>query len=701
MRRSSLPSRYQPRPPITPRKLQVVSFQEILLGAKQGHPRQTVVAPPGFGKSILGLMFAGHLIRKGIALFTGAHRPYRGALIVVPTLSLMPTFTTVAEILVPNGALAVEPRLPYKIDIASMWRQEIGDDPRSATEAEILNFFRQGGLAIITYQALHQLWDIVPENLSQWILILDEAHHAPLAHGKREGWTEVARKRDMWQERGGTVLQASATPWHTESGHRVYDESEPRSVTSIGDLRAAKLAPSNFEFHRIMLNVEAKTWKGMLLEGKPSAALIRAYRCIPEYWISQGRPVTVIRPPDRTHVAHLRRAFETAGVPPERILDATGEDFDGRKLVRARDITSYAEREYDIVIACRRFDEGTDLPSVSNVYYIGAPSSVRLVIQLLGRTLRNKALPDYPKRWRDRSAMTVFLPRNEASPEEWRRVQMEDATMLAAYISDVEVGDRVITHLSTRLRESLVYGHEPGDEAGARSRIVGEICGDDVTKAEARAELMRLIARTARERNAVGESMDEAGAKAVAERILKVKKPGLRSAMITAFAESVGGDHPEIADELRRAYESIVESARADETLDDQVHAAHVTLREAFRRVAEKFSHLHKIRTDHGLLHAISKFTGLNADQITAQIRRLCMANPTRAEVARAIHSHVRRTRTYPTRSSGSTDKDGVPGYTWKTLADKWQSFGFDEESLEDYGRMLLGRAPRRARRRR
>jgi superfamily II DNA or RNA helicase len=700
MRRSSLPSHYRPRPPITPRKLQVVSFQEIMLGAKQGHPRQTVVAPPGFGKSLLGLMFAGHLVRKGVSLFAGAHRPYRGALIVVPTLSLMPTFTTISEIVVPEEALAVEPRRSYKLDVASMWRQKIGDNPRSATEDEIVSLFRQGGLAIITYQALHQIWGVVPKNLSQWILILDEAHHAPLAHRSREGWTAVARKRDLWQERGGTVLQASATPWHTESGHRIYDEAEPRSVTSIGDLRRAKLAPSSFEFHRIMLDIEAKTWKDMLLEGKPSAALVRAYGCIPEYWISQGRPVTVIRPPDRSHVAHIQRAFKAAGLPPERILDATGEDFDGRKLARAREITSYAEREYDIIIACRRFDEGTDLPSVSNVYYIGAPSSVRLVVQLLGRTLRIKKLPDYPKQWKDKSAMTVFIPRNEASPAEWRQVHMEDATLLAAYISDVEVGDRIISHLATRLRESLVYGHEPGDAVGARSRIIGEICGDDVTKAEARAELTRMIARTARERNAVGAPMDEAGAKAVAEKILQVKRPGLRSAMITAFAENVE-EHPEIVEELRRAYEDIVESARADATLDDQIHAAHVTLREAFRRVAEKFSHLHKIRTDRGILHVISKFTGLDSDQIAIQIRRLCMTNPTRAEVVRAIHSHVRRKGTYPIRSSGSADKDGLPGYTWKTIADNWQSFGFDEDSLEDYGRMLLGRGPSRTRRRR
>lgn len=695
MLRSSLPRKYVPEPPYRLRDLQVLAYQESLFNARQGHSRLNIVAPPGFGKSLVGITLGGHLLSRGLSRFDGVHRTFRGVIVIVPSKQIIPSFTKYMRVEVPGG-VGRSPHQPYTLDLAESWAQEISlTNPESATSDEIEWFFGKngGGILVMCSQMLLTHWDKFPKDLSQYMFHLDESHHAP------KNATEIGKRRDEWQKRGALTLQTSATPWHTETGERIYEVGEPVVNISLCDLKDDGLVPAHFEFDRVMLKYEAKTIKEMLLQVEPTEELIDAYMAIAEFWVSQGEPVTVIRPPDKRHVEALMEVFERAGTTP---LNATGDDFDPSELAADRDALRYKDLKYKVIIACRRFDEGTDHPLVANVYYIGAPGSVRLVIQLIGRAMRLKIAPDYPKEWRDKAGFTAFIPYGIEASSAYLDVHMQDVTMLAAYLADVDVGDHIISNFSSRLRRSFVHGTKRGQSDTDRvikSKTINVLCGDDISKAEATAVLTNIKARVSRKRN---EPLSEVSAAAVAKEILTIQDPAMRSRVaclcIDDWRSSPDESLREAADRFEAQINQIIEDVKDGEDLDGEIHRATLAVGDALKMVTKDFTRLHTVGVHKGLLAIMSRFTSLDAEEIATKLRRLCMSNPTKGEVVRAMSSYIKRERKYPNRQSGSCERDGLPGYTWAQIASNWAVFNLPADSLEDYGAMYMG-AKRQAKR--
>ncbi len=638
------------------------------------------------------------LLTQPLTLLNDEKLNIRGVIVAVPQLSIFQNFLTQKAINVPGG-LGKKAHKAQTLNIGSCFFQRSQSaGVTSPTQEEVETFWtKNGSILVMTHAKFREM--TLPSDLRHYALVIDEAHHAPLSKltraGKKKGKTTyLGQMRDRWVERNGLCVQATATPWHTESGERIYTEEEPLVSITIAEMRRAGLSPKKCEMNRVMLDYEASSLKEWLLEHTQNLRrLTKAYTTIVEYWKSQKKPYTVIRIPDRRHVRALKKLFEKAGA---RVLDASDEtgEFDRDKLERERQETNYRKRTYDIVLACRRFDEGTDLPFVSNVYYLGAPTSARLFIQLFGRAFRSKMhLEHYPKIWQNKAAITVFTPKSGKIDDDehqraYLRAHRQDVTLVAAYLADMELGDRVITELSDRLGGSLVFGKASEEKQEHVRQQISRLRGDDYTQAQARTRVNDIIATVAAEQD---EVMGATSSKAVFEQILQIDDIYIRTRCVNHFIELVSDTHPNLGDELATEWTDTLIEKALDGTFDTDIHGAYTTMIEAVKAVAhsQAFLKLHKLSIDRGWLSVISRLTSMEDEQIAKQLRRLAMPRPTQNEIARTLVSFIQLEERYPNANSGKTDKYGLPGYTFSAIAKNWKFWNIRDEAGRSYTTML------------
>src|SRR5690606_25965107 len=78
-------------------------------------------------------------------------------------------------------------------------------------------------------------------------------------------------------------------------------------------------------------------------------------------------------------------------------------------LASERTVTDIDGSQIDVIVACARFNEGTDWPLCSHVYHVGFPRSTRLTVQRWGRSFRSKSnivVHPHP----NTASITFFVP---------------------------------------------------------------------------------------------------------------------------------------------------------------------------------------------------------------------------------------------------------------------------------------------------
>lgn len=686
-------------------------FKELVLAHQRGDAVHTTVAPPSTGKSCASLMEAAWLLTKGVRLDDGVHRLCRGVIIVTPFTDIVKNYLQVPAVEVPSGPNGRSHRKPFTVDLGRLWGQSVdlkaGKGLRPATRAETEAFFAAGGggILVLTHKALQTRWHLFPKKLSSYHLCVDEAHHAPLTRAMRVT-TLTGELRDKFVKRGGTVSQWSATPWHTESEISIIGDDDDPCLISVREAQDAGIVPPNMEFRRRTLAFTANSIRELVMDQCPPKQLAPAYSQAIDQWEETDRPYFLAKVADRHQADACVRAFEDAGA---RVLLVAGDDYDRDALRHEQDVKRYEDREYDGIVACRRFDEGVDVPSISNVYYFGAPTSSRLVIQVWGRSWRRKDIVGYPRRWRKRSALTIFIPDGSHTLDEYLRVHGRQAVILATYLADITVGQRVL-NLRDRLREGLggPY-HEETDEDGerriAQRKRLNQIFGSEISMAEAAETFNEIIVRTARKR---GEQPDQVGALAVLAEIKSIPDEKLRLRIMTVCQRRWEKMSGKAAQQAAKAVGDViareVEEARLDDSLDDQVHAALQEMEHAVDTVAAAMDDMHEaffLSADERMWEIISDLTSTRVDEIRASMRRLRAPNPERHEIHAVFRAYDKRHGTYPRRDSGPTDSYGLEGFTFAQIARQWPELGLGCDSLEEYGRFYLEGTPRKPRRRR
>lgn len=705
--RRAVSSKYLPAASWRARELQEIMFKEAIAAHQRGDSIHTTSAPPGVGKSVTQLLEAALLLTRGIRTLDGSRRTVKGVIIATPLLDIMRNYTEVATVEVPSGPDSRSQWSPYIVDIQALWRQNVQaagtssatrDSNGSATRPEMKAFFgpNGGGLLIVSHQALLKNADIFPSNLSEYHLCLDEAHHAPNPKAMRRS-TRTGDVRDLWLEQGGTVSQWSATTWHTQSLVSIIGDNDRPCLISVLESQRADLVPQVFQYNHVTLDIEAADLKALLMQGKPTQSLVNAYVAVAKHWKATGSPYTLTRLPDRRHIESCKKAFEKAGA---RVLVVAGDDFDREALRHEQKLTDYSQRRYDVILACRRFDEGVDVPAISNVYYIGAPTSARLVIQLWGRAWRRKKdLLKYPLAWKDRCAFTVFVPRGPHALDAYLQAHGRQAIILATYLSDVSVGERMLS-LRDELYEGISQTYQQGtttqkNRTVAQRARLAEIFGDEYQQAEAVGDLNKILVQTARER---GEDVEKVNVRAVLQKIRETTDVKSRVRLFTV-CQKLWQTLPDIpsqraAKALGKIIKEEIEQAQFDQSFDDRVHDILQEMEDAILTVAAELSDIHDafyLTVDQRLWKIISTFTASTLEDVRKAMRRLISPGPRAHEVAACLRAYWKRHQTYPTEKSGGTGSYGLEGYTFAQIADNWLSFGLPETTMAAYGRRLQG----------
>ncbi len=291
-------------------------------------------------------------------------------------------------------------------------------------------------------------WDIeaLPEDLCERILVIDEAHHLMFDKEGRP-LNELSVFLKAWMDRMGTAILLTATPYRTD-GAQVYLNYARVYTRTLAEHMNSGWAPRNLRVESHILTSTAESTEemsGNVLPKDLGSSLVE----IATRWVADGQQKAIINVPSKGSAEFadaLKEVLEQLS-PGVRVLNAVGDTPSIKETLNAaleqeRAVTRYEDSQVDVIIACRRFDEGVDWPLCSQVYICNIPASMRLIVQRLGRALRSKAgISDYPEEYRDQATLTFLVSRvTQDLLEQYERQHHDHAFLLACFLADWEVG---------------------------------------------------------------------------------------------------------------------------------------------------------------------------------------------------------------------------------------------------------------------
>lgn len=397
-------------------------------------------APTGAGKSTV-VTAAVQSLSQG---------DWNGAVVTVPMLSIRSGF-------VRNAAAE-----PGTFDAA------LYNDSKSSVRAVFGKWIRKhwqdrAFASVICRQSFEQV--SLPRDLQGWVLFIDEAHSSTV--DTDENSPILSRKRKEWVNRGGRVVIVSATPYRPD-GKPVYDDSYVqvrRSIAehSLPERDGQRYAPERFEIRASSLDdYRVRTEQELHGDKAPRHIGPRAIEQLVKSWRASGYPKTIVIVPPGNSKSWSQRvvaAFARESVPYRGGGKAEVHNAVGTGAVFQRDLAALLDSEravtrvndskVDVIVACCRFNEGTDWPLCSHVFQVGFPSSVRLTNQRWGRAFRSKAnIVAHPHP--GIASISFFVPeftedlRRSLSTGEAERLHMRMALLMAGHLEDHEAGQRLI-----------------------------------------------------------------------------------------------------------------------------------------------------------------------------------------------------------------------------------------------------------------
>ena len=435
--------------------------------ASDGHKSLGLVAPTGSGKS---LILAG-LVSKTRPIFSGV-------VIAAPSIQIEENFKQ-------DWYLQVDPHdIPWSSAAVAFTARE-GEFLRLREEEHKQENFRSlltGELDTPFLLTTHQqlaCWGerTLPDDLTGKLLILDEGHHAGTSDSDRRLNTKIGDFGVAWESRGGTVLRTTATPFRSD-GQEVFPEGTKTHIWTISDHAASGYAPGNFQIQTVLMDSVAETarqYAGEELSAQENNSGT-AHRWLVDKWVADGKPKAVFIVPakrSRRFTNRLLKALQAAS-PGVRVVDAVGVGRDVAERLQAalevdKEVSRYEDSTTDVILACKRFDEGTDWPLCSHVYNMGIPRSFGLILQRWGRAFRNKSeIAGHPHP--EDARITLFV---QQVPDDvlaqFEKQHHNYAFLLACYMADWEVAREVRADLRIRMERS--WSRPPRGEGDRVQRI--------------------------------------------------------------------------------------------------------------------------------------------------------------------------------------------------------------------------------------
>jgi len=454
--------------------------------------------------------------------------------------------------------------------------------------------------------------DVLPQNLSGCLLVLDEAHHI--------GWdwdtdtetpegTKIAAFAEAWVQRGGTVLYVTATPYRSD-GLRIYPEGTPVVIRSVTEHASEGFCPNDFQAETLFSGFEATTkgeFEGGALPRHEAEHGIEYTRLV-DRWDSVGRPKAVVLVPPRRSkrwAAKLTEALEERGV---RVLSVVGQGKKiQRKLTKALEmengLSDYNDSQIDVIIACKRFDEATNWKMCSHVLCIGIPQSFRLIAQRWGRTMRNKAnIANYPPEFINVANITFLVPKlKEGVLAKFQRQYHEMIFLVGAYLTDYTVAAEVRVEHRVRLSK---HWQRPKtlEDAVRQSRLRQAAHVTDDERTQARVDLARIVAN-AEDGSTLSDVVEAVDAKT-------------SFAHTSLLIEHLIAKAPSIADQLD---DSILETLADPALLPEQARGR---LHSEFVRIIRQYEH-NTLPVFDDLIRVVSSFTGQDMQSVVDRLKKM------------------------------------------------------------------------------
>jgi superfamily II DNA or RNA helicase len=654
------------------------AFDSVMVWIEDGSQLCTIIGRQGCGKTII-------TIALGAAQVDG-NDGIKGVVFTAPLDTIVDNFAKHTDIQIPPGSNGKSKVL----DISGWWtnsivRGKVAKVSRETYQKFFRGVYKKTPFVALTHQSLRERFLSLPENLTGFILVLDEAHHAPLEKSKKQ--TVIGGVRDEWIRRGGVVVQTTATPWHTESGRLIYKREQHVYQISTADLAKAGIGPNKFEFSRVILPYTADTLREWLTpDHVDTRSLARAYKKIVGEWTRMDKPILLVRFPDNKHRDALASVFEHEGA---RVLDMTGDKLSKETLDNLhynQTCVDHDKRTVDVILASRRFDEGTDLPLISTVFYIGSPISIRLIGQVWGRGMRDKKeIENYPTQYRRLTTIRFFVPKAaDEIMEEYLELHHEDAIAMATYLSNYEVGYEVFEALQDKLRSALVNNREPQDAARHESVIQRFMLGEHDMN-QHRADVRKIVAKIAAENDC---KIDEVKPQDLARTLVEMPESPIRDRLERAFLLDLSASVSKVSDQIAFRMKRVVAKAQRHK---DKIVETEREMRKEFHGLVEEIAgdwdHITKMTKSHDLVRVISRFTGLEAQKIEKALRDKAMPYPSRWDVSRAVRKYIDVNGIWVKASQVSAAKYGLTDYTWKQIDRLWPKFRLPGKGLEDYGK--------------
>jgi hypothetical protein len=510
-----------------------------------------LVSPTGSGKTLIVAVLAHEAINSNL---------FKSVAVATPFIHVESSFATL-----PTRVIAGT----YTADLTDFWTV-----PREHNlEPSILEFqwhtqhARPPQPCLLTTHAALTCWGptVLPDDLTGRLLVIDEAHHVFVTP---KFTTAIGKFVEAWRSKGGAVLYVTATDFRG-NGEPTLPDGCPtyrRTLTTHSD---EKYAPAEFKAHTVILNYEATSFHHLSGDTLPDIEAMEgdSYVAIAERWVADGRPKAIVRVPEgqgnraKRWATGLAKILRAAGA---RVLDVVGSGKGTQKrlldeLTKERAVRDWSDSAWDVIIACKRFDEATDWPLCSHVYCVGLTRSLQRVIQLWGRATRWKGLiSNYPEEFADTATITFFVPKISAERLNTFEDQYHEYIWLVAcYIENHEIGREVRSAYRKRM-----FGVWPPGITG--TQVIQALEDNESVNATAALAVVKAAQATG-EGATVGAIVDQLGDPSLPETLLLLDNLGaaVEEEVKTAIETVVGEESPlNIRGRLREAFLEIIREYR-------------------------------------------------------------------------------------------------------------------------------------------
>jgi superfamily II DNA or RNA helicase len=599
-----------------------------------GDPVFGLVSPTGSGKSTVVRSLVARLEAESAV----GRRGCRSVFVIVPQTHIQDSFLGC-------GSVKIEGEKTYKTG-SQTWLPA-----RSTTTARLSSVLRSKKrsmwfAATSCYKTLQNALELALSrgkvDLTGRLLAVDEGHHAGVDATKLHQLTK------QWVQYGGRVLLVTATPYRND-GKAVFQPEQPQYVRTIAehaldtDHDGNRLVPSRMWMCAERLSgYKATTTKELNGASCPTGITGHATLSLTRRWEKDGKPKTVIIVPShksKSWALKLKTAFENRGA---RVLNAVGVGSEAKEALRSTLITEgeverFEDSTVDVILACKRFDEGTDWPLCSHIYVVGFPRSLPLTVQRWGRTFRPKHKISGHTHGED-AAIVFFCPDPTGLGGNAMQVHKQAALLTACHLHDFETAQ----HYTRRIGIGRVVGDAIRSRYDLKfvQRVTGALKTTEHDRALAKKAIQEIVG------GEEGLSVPEV-ARRLADK--KLTGAGYLAALGQLLEDVSEGDlTKKEARQLRYSLDKAL--GKTQRKSSGTVRLISKELIEAFNEVLENYDDI-TVKADQGILLMTGMFTGQTAKEIGEALRRCiwCM-RVTPEKATEIVRAHFAQHQRRPTR---------------------------------------------------